>query len=764
MVLVAITLGVYFQRGYVAYREKKKAPAPAPPSVERQSGEVTFSKVEKERTIFTVRAKRSTEFRGRDENLLEEVQITIFGQTGERHDTIHTTSCQYSKDSGKIDCSGEVQMDLQSAADAERGQDDPAPGPARTVHVVTRGVSFDRESGIAQTKQRVNFVFPSGRGEAIGARYQSAAGVLRLERDVRLTLRPPATPGSKTQGPAEESPKEVGVRGAALEFRRDSRTMRLLGPAEAETGAEHLNAGELALILDTAFHAQRLVASAGAGGQRPELRSQGSRGTSTLSADTLTAQFAPQGWVETIEAATSVQGFLHGAAEEDQLQADRMEMQLTPRVSTPRELMLEGNVSLQTSYPKTGEERQLETAKLHVVFSGGSANEASRPQRAETLSAGTLNWTERAATGGQATQTKLSADRLALNFGVEGRAQRLEASGNVQTERRIPGRPVQTAASDSGVAQLVASGGWSQMDLQGRVRLKEGDHTAQGEQATFHRAEQTAVLTGKALVRDASTETQAQRITFFQATGEIRAEGRVRSSDLSPQASTMHLAPQAAHLSAETLVANSQSGRALYTGHARLWQGDSVLEADSIELLRPARVLNANGNVRAIFPQAEFSAPTTTAGTNTVFASAKPPASKTALWHVQAQALTYRDAESRAHLEKNVVAVSETQRIRAAGLELNFSRSGGTGAQQLSRAIGTGGVTVEQGDRRGAAERGEYTAADGKFVLSGGTPTLYDALRGTTTGRQLTFFLADDTIIVDSENGSRTLTKHRVEK
>jgi hypothetical protein len=48
--------------------------------------------------------------------------------------------------------------------------------------------------------------------------------------------------------------------------------------------------------------------------------------------------------------------------------------------------------------------------------------------------------------------------------------------------------------------------------------------------------------------------------------------------------------------------------------------------------------------------------------------------------------------------------------------------------------------------------------------MTGGAPTLFDALEGTTTGRQLTFFLADATIIVDSENGSRTLTKHRVEK
>ena len=56
-----------------------------------------------------------------------------------------------------------------------------------------------------------------------------------------------------------------------------------------------------------------------------------------------------------------------------------------------------------------------------------------------------------------------------------------------------------------------------------------------------------------------------------------------------------------------------------------------------------------------------------------------------------------------------------------------------------------------------------YILADGKFVMSGGNPTLYDGTAGNTSGRQLTFFLADDTIIVDSENGSRILTKHRVD-
>jgi lipopolysaccharide export system protein LptA len=71
---------------------------------------------------------------------------------------------------------------------------------------------------------------------------------------------------------------------------------------------------------------------------------------------------------------------------------------------------------------------------------------------------------------------------------------------------------------------------------------------------------------------------------------------------------------------------------------------------------------------------------------------------------------------------------------------------------------------VRQGERRGTAEEAVYTAADQKFVLSGGEPTISDANSDTTTGHSLTFFVANDTILIDSQEGTRTLTKHRVEK
>jgi lipopolysaccharide export system protein LptA len=359
-----------------------------------------------------------------------------------------------------------------------------------------------------------------------------------------------------------------------------------------------------------------------------------------------------------------------------------------------------------------------------------------------------------------------------MDFGPEGKAQKLVATGFVQTEREVAGKPLQIATAQSGIARLLASGGWSQMDLQGDVRLKEGDRNGQADHAMFVRATQTALLTGKALVRDATTETKAPRITFVQNSGDIRAEGGVRSTDFAARGNGVQLAAVPANLSSDTMQANSKTGRALYSGHARLWQGDSVMEADSIELLREAKVLNAMGNVRAVFPQVSGQPPSQTAVGPTEPKKAK-------LWHVSAGTLTYRDTESRAHLEKNVVAQSAGLKMQGPAVDLYFTRSerlnssgtGGSaaanaagGSQQISRAVGTGGVTVEQGTRRAAAERGEYTAAEGKFVMSGGTPTIFDASEGTTTGRQLTFFLADDTIIVDSENGSRTLTKHRVEK
>jgi LPS export ABC transporter protein LptC len=778
LLLAILTAGVYLDRKWVAFREKQKAPPPAPQDVTRLSSGLTFSKEVGTQKIFTVEASKATDFKDKDASLLEDVKITIFGKSGERHDTIHTQSCQYEKTGGNIACSGEVQLDLESEAEAERAAKNQEISAQQKVHVETRGVLFNRATGMARTDQPVKFVFPDGNGEAVGVEYHSEEGTLRLLREVRFSLVGPGK-GTAEKNAASAAAKEpIRVTGKSLDFERESRTMQLYGPVEAETHTARLHAGKLTLTLDAAFRAEKLVAAPGPDGKNPELESQSADGSTNLSAETIAAQFAPEGWLTRIEGAGNLHGSRRAGKEAEDFRAERGAMELWPKINQPKVLDLKGSVQLKTQVDTSGEARTLQTSELVMEFADAQKGQGSKLKRAETLGAGNIEWTDAMPQNGtpgvpvysDAARTKLQADKLEMEFGEEGKARRLVATGNVSMERAVGVKPAQTATAQSGTAQLLASGGWSQMDLQGSVKLKEGDRSGQAEHATFVRATQTAMLTGKALARDAAAETQAPRITFVQSTGEIRAEGGVRSTEFPAKGSGAQLAEVPANISADAMQGNSKAGRSLYTGHARLWQGDSVMEADSIELLREARVMNAVGNVRAVFPQA---AGQPAAQTVTLQAGPKKPR----LWHVTAGKLTYRDSESRAHLEKNVVAQSAEQTMRAAAVDLSFTRTAkpnssaangsapaNPGAQQISRAVGTGGVIVEQGTRKATADRGEYSAADGKFVMSGGNPTIFDAAEGTTTGHQLTFFLADDTIIVDSETGSRTLTKHRVDK
>jgi len=260
LLLATLTAGVYVERNWVAYREKQKAPAAAPQDVTRLSNGLTFSKGEGTQKIFTVEASKMTDFKGKDASLLEDVKITIFGKRGERQDTMHTQSCQYEKSGGNIACSGEVQFDLESKAEAERAAKNPEAATQQKVHVETRGVVFNRASGLARTDQPVKFVFPNGNGEAVGVEYHSEEGTVRLLKDVQFSLTAPRNDGEKKRAASvrANSTEPIRVTGKTLNFERESRTMQLDGPVEAETRAARLHAGKLTLTLDAAFRAENL--------------------------------------------------------------------------------------------------------------------------------------------------------------------------------------------------------------------------------------------------------------------------------------------------------------------------------------------------------------------------------------------------------------------------------------------------------------------------------------------------------------------------
>ncbi len=323
------------------------------------------------------------------------------------------------------------------------------------------------------------------------------------------------------------------------------------------------------------------------------------------------------------------------------------------------------------------------------------------------------------------------------------------------------------------------------MEETGDVKFQQGDRHASAASAKIDRAADRVTLTGSPVLSDATSRTTAGIVTIGQKSGQITAEHGVistympaSSSDKVANKPSVSLGSGAAHISADTLTGSTPSGRAVYSGHARLWQGESILESDRITILRDEEKLEANGNVVALFPQTSGpglrpASQTKTSGSTNSGAT---------LWQLRAPQLTYWNQEGKARLEGGVKAISQQGSMESRTLEVRLSpgssgmnpngagphsansNAGRTGARQLSSAVAQGNVMVRQADLRGSADKAEYTAADGKFILSGGHPTVTDGFGNTTAGRSLTFFVANDTISIDSQEGSRTLTRHRVEK
>ncbi len=776
-VLAAAVAGVYARNSWLARQAEKKAPPAVPPTIEQRSNEFSYSKVEGQRTIYTVRASRTTQFKEGSRNLLEDVAIVVYGKKGDRNDKMITRACDFISNTGKISCAGEVQITLQSAGGAQAA--------ANAIQVTTSAVTFDRDSGEARTDKPVKFRWPSGNGRAVGVSYDSNAGTLRALRSVELDLSPSSAEHTASTEPPEiaeaPNPRTVHVAGNTMAFQREKRTVQVDGDVHAQQATLELTADDLLLELDAQFQARHFVASG-----HPQLHDVSPQGPLALNADEIDSAVRPDGSIQNIVAAGNVHGTRNTPVGGDGIDAGRIQVDLTTTDNVPRLLTASSGVTLtSTSASFNGGTRHVQSDAMEIHFSKDSRPGQALIETVNTLAPGRVDWESVALVNGKSVPqtTRMAGKQMDLKFGGENQLEQLVSAGDVEVTRKLGDAPEQVTASRELTAKFDSTGQWTTIDQTGAVHFHDGQRTGQGERAHTDRATNIVTLDGGVVLADASTRTTAQSAAFLQGANTLRADGHVLTTDLSPSAGNIsNLAQEPAHISAEHLVADTARGHAVYSGKGRMWQGQSVIEGDTIELDSPTHTLVAKGGVRGVFPQAAWNpkpavspAPSTARAIKPVSqrapTSATRPATQqstpiaTQLGHFRGGLLTYWETESRARIEQNAHVDSEQGSIQANQIDLYFSDSGAAnGTKQLSRSVAVGDVTVHQEDRRGTSERAEYTASEGKFVLSGGKPTLYSSTGDTTTGRQLTFYFADDRIVVDSADGVKTVTLHQVEK
>src|ERR1700742_915317 len=129
VLLVLIVAGFYLRGYYTRYlvaRAIQHKIEKLGIDVQQSADQFSLSKSEGGRTLFTVHAAKAIQVTsGRAE--LHDVNIVVYGNSGNRFDQIYGKSFEYDPKSGIVRAEGEVHIDLQGVAQGEATRPDLGP-------------------------------------------------------------------------------------------------------------------------------------------------------------------------------------------------------------------------------------------------------------------------------------------------------------------------------------------------------------------------------------------------------------------------------------------------------------------------------------------------------------------------------------------------------------------------------------------------------------------------------------------------------------
>jgi lipopolysaccharide export system protein LptA len=194
-VLLLVALGAFLVRAkWKNLLSRRDLPSRLAKGITEESNGYSYSHNLGAHSKFKIHAAKAIELKN-DHVELHDVEIEIYGEDGTQTDKISGDEFEYNQKSGIASAQGPVEMILtRSPGPAGNGKKVDgshtaagAVGDAGQVQVKTSGVTFDRNTGVVTTDQRVNFSMTKGYGSAVGASYDSQRGYLTLVQAVELT-------------------------------------------------------------------------------------------------------------------------------------------------------------------------------------------------------------------------------------------------------------------------------------------------------------------------------------------------------------------------------------------------------------------------------------------------------------------------------------------------------------------------------------------------------------------------------------------------
>jgi LPS export ABC transporter protein LptC len=677
---------------------------------------------------------------------LEQVNLQVFPPTGDKPDQIVSDRSMYDQKNGLLQFNGNVQIETHDA-----------------LKVKTDAVLYHQDTEVAETSSPITFERENVSGKSTGALVDDKNKRLELRNQVEVTVAPEVLkdPGNKDAKPAKlkgSRAKPVTIKSAQAVFEQASMRLTFSGGATAEQEQDIMSGDNLTAILNDKKKLQKIEMRGNSylrtmeEGRAAEAHSvdmdffldgdqrlQRAHGSRDIRAQTLNADSEMQ---------------LTGATElniDFQAQGDR---------SLLKEMLADGRSVVTLSAPKSrandpraaGKRLTANSIKMTWRTTGKDLEKAEAIGDAEL-------YVEPVQKTANSERKTLTAPRFDCDFYESGNiARNCTATGGAKAVFD-PLQPSEKQGTRTMTAQKMAAlfvketQDVDKVDATGDAKFNEKDRNGVANTVSYNASDETVRMRGgEPTVWDSRARTKAIEIDSNNTTHVSYCRGKVQTTYYS-QEQTNGAAPfrklkSPVYLLGDRAEVNHDSGVAVYTGNARMWQDDNFVRGDTITLFREEKRMEARGRVQSALYQTKQKTGNTIAVVP-VFATA--------------EFMRYSDPERLLHYENSVDIKQGTDRMTAGVADVYLQKDG----NEVERTILQRNVVLIQPGKRGTGDWCQYTTADEVAILKG-NPAHVEDEQGTTDGSRLTMYRRENRVVVDDTRGSqspgRVRSTHKVTK
>jgi LPS export ABC transporter protein LptC/lipopolysaccharide transport protein LptA len=659
---------------------------------------------------------------------LENISMAVYPSEGETPDQISAARAIVQPESNVLSFIGNVKIETKEH-----------------LKVNTEALSFDQNTGIAQTDSPVSFERENVSGSSTGAQVEEKTKRLGLRSNVQLTI----APGQAAKSAKRARP--VSIKAAQAVFDQHTMVLAFTGGVTVEQEADILSGDNVTAFINEQKHLQRAEIRGNSymrvmdPGRAAEVHSvnmdfymdQDQRLQRALATSDIAAR--------TLEGDADVQ--ISGSNSLDvTFLAQGDSSLLKQMVAGGRSVITMSAPKSKANDPRAANKRlTANEVKLTWRTSGRDLEKAEANGDAELF-------VEPVVSSAHAERKKLNAPQFDCDFFEAGNlARSCKATGGAKAALD-PMQPMQNRGTRTLTSQnmtavfLKDTQDMERVDGQGDSKFNENDRHGLAANVSYVAADETVRLRGgEPTVWDSRGRTKAIELDADLANDVSYARGKTTTTYYSQEqtngATPFSKTKSPVYIASERGEFHHETGQAIYTGSARAWQDDNYVRGDKLTMYVNDKRMEANGHVQTA-----------------IYNAKKVPV------FAAADSMFYSDPDRTIHYEGNVDIKQGTDRLTSGVADVYLLKE----TNEMEKTIAQRNVVLTQPNRKGAGDWVEYTSANEIAVLKGNPARVEDVEQGNTEGNRLTLSVRDGKVTADDARGplapGRVRSTHKIRK